>query len=148
MTDRSGRRGDPGVPEAVSRALGALLGRVEPTRVDRVWVFPPLVSGRNERGLVAMSRLEDGTDDRRALWTASYSAALSGAGLEFDVDVREEGEASAEHLMRVISGVVRRSGDDLGDPRKFAVDGDPSALERLVDEVGTPAETEDGAAAV
>jgi hypothetical protein len=105
--------------------------------VDRVWVFPPLVRGRKEWGLVAVSRL---TDDpaRRELVTGRYSAELTGGGVVFHPEVASEGEAPPERLPRIMDGVVRRSGLHLGLPREIEIGGDPHRFERLLLAYGLP----------
>ena len=47
------RRGTPSpAPEAMGRFLTQLGERIGVERIDRVWVFPSLVRGRREWGLV------------------------------------------------------------------------------------------------
>ena len=40
----------PGVPEALPRTLEAVGQRLGHGAIDRLWVFPPLIQGRKERG--------------------------------------------------------------------------------------------------
>jgi hypothetical protein len=113
--------------------------------VDRVWIFPPLVRGRREWGLVAVScftRRDDSSptsgsfdEDRRRLYTASYSAERTGTGLVITPVLAEEGVAPLDRLPRVMDGVVRRSGDARGDPREVAIVGDVETFEELVTEL-------------
>jgi hypothetical protein len=44
-----------GVPEAVGMTLRMLERELGADAMDRLWIFPPLVRGRRERGLVAVS---------------------------------------------------------------------------------------------
>jgi hypothetical protein len=119
------------VPEASGRLLALLGAQLGVALVDRVWVFPPLVRGRKEWGLVAVSRL---TDDpgRRELVTGRYSAELTGGGVVFRPEVSSEGEAPPERLPRIMDGVVRRSGLHLGLPREVEIGGDSNRFESLV----------------
>lgn len=123
----------PGVPEALPRTLdrvGELLG---PDRLDSLWIFPPLVKGRREWGLVvATCFAPDG--ERRVLHTARYSAERTGRGLELDTEINVQGEAPPDRFPRVVDGVVRRSGIELGDPREVSIDGDASSFQELMDE--------------
>lgn len=124
-----GRKKDgegPGVPEAVPRTAQQLMARLGVEMVDRVWVFPPLVRGRWESGLLAASRrIENSPDDeRRLLVTAPYVAERTGKGLAIDWTLVEQGEAPADRFPRMMNGVVRRAGDDFGDPREVEVQGD------------------------
>ena len=118
---------DSPVPEALGRVLGLIWERLGPKKVDRVWIFPPLVKGRREFGLVAVSGF---TADpaQRILFTARYSAELTGKGMDFDSEIKAEGSAPPDRLPRVMDGVVRRSDLQLADPREVAIQGDAEAL--------------------
>src|SRR6185503_4397282 len=61
----------PGVPEALPRTLAMVVDRLGAERIDRLWIFPPLIRGRREWGLVAASAYADG-GERRLLHTAPY----------------------------------------------------------------------------
>lgn len=118
-----GGRGDPGVPDALSRA-GRLLGeRVTAERIDRLWVFPPSRLGRVERGLLVASLLLADDPDRRLLVTLRYTAEETGKGISFVPLLQEEGVAPPDRLPRIITGVVRRSGMDAGDPTELLIEG-------------------------
>lgn len=121
------------MPEALPRAVREIGSRLGAGRLDRIWLFPPLKRGRRERGLVAASTFDAAGGGRR-LFSAPYAAERSGGALYFGVSVKEEGEAPAERLPRIMRGVVHRSGDDLGDPREVEVGGDPARFEELVGE--------------
>jgi hypothetical protein len=132
---------DPGVPEALPRVLRLVGDRLDPVRIQRIWIFPPLVRGRREWGLVAASTRLGGTgekvgegDVQRRLHTASYAAERTGKGLYLDVSLEAQGEAPSDRLPRVMEGVVRRSGDELGDPREVAIDGAPDRFRELMDD--------------
>jgi len=135
----SPRGEDPGVPAALPRGITALLAEVPPTRIDRVWIFPPLRKGRREHGLVVVSlyigedREEEG---RRLITTLAYRAEESGKGIQFEPRVREEGEAPADRIPRVISGVVRRAQTGPGDPKMLDAGGDLPRLVRALSEEG------------
>jgi hypothetical protein len=135
----------PGVPEALPGTFRALARRLEVETVDRVWIFPPLVRGRREWGLVAVSCFTPRDDsapgsaaidqDRRRLFTASYSAERTGTGLVVTPVLSEEGAAPLDRLPRVMDGVVRRSGDARGDPREVTIGGDVERFAQLVAEL-------------
>ena len=127
----------PGVPEALPRTLAFVRDRLGPERVDQLWIFPPLVRGRRERGLVVAACYANGTDDdgdRRAVHTVTYAAERSGLKLEFDPLITEEGLTPTDRLPRVISGVLRRSALDLGEPRDVELGGEPAAFDALLAE--------------
>ncbi len=124
--------GDPGVPEAIPRTLQMMARRLGEREIDRLWVFPPLIVGRKERGLVAASCFTE--DGARRLYTALYSAERTGTSLSVENGIAEEGQAPPDRLPRVMRGVVRRSEIDLGEPRMVEIAGDPARLRALLDE--------------
>lgn len=130
---REGRDEDPGVPEALPRTLQHLRREVGVERVDRLWIFPPLKNGRRERGLVAVSLFLDEGERRRVL-TVSYLAERSGLELRVEPSMSEEGDAPPELLPRVMEGVVRRAGQEHGDPRQVEIEGELPAFQALMDE--------------
>lgn len=125
---------------ALPRTVRVLSERLGPTAIDRIWIFPPLRRGRREWGLVVASEFLEG-DERRRLHTARYVAEVTGRGLEYEVDVTEEGILPLDRFSRVLTGVARRAEEDLGDPRSVEIAGDPGALEDLLDEL-TPSDVE------
>jgi hypothetical protein len=134
-----GRKEDgdgPGVPEAVPRTAQELMDRLGVEMVDRLWIFPPRVRGRRESGLLAASRrIENSREaERRLLVTAPYVAERTGKGLTIDWTLVEQGEAPADRFPRMMAGVVRRAGDDFGDPREVQVAGDESRWRAFLEE--------------
>jgi hypothetical protein len=124
---------DPGVPEALPRTLVLARERLGAERVDRLWVFPALKRGRREWGLVAASLFLDG-EERRRIVTVAYTAERTGRSLTVDHAFHEEGDAPPELLPRVMEGVVRRAGEEYGEPREVEIGGDPLRFGALVDE--------------
>ena len=114
--------------------LGERLGAES---VDRVWIFPPRVRGRKEWGLIAASRFHPDEEGRRLLFTAPYTAERTGQGPVVESALKEEGEAPPDRFPRVMAGVVRRSGEELGEPREVEIGGDPRRLQELIEELGT-----------
>lgn len=130
-----GAPSDSPVPDAVGRVLEGIRDRVGAEKVDRVWIFPPLIRGRKEWGLVAVSGL---TPDplKRTLYTARYSAELTATGTSLEFGITVEGEAPPDRLPRVMDGVARRSDLQLGEAREIEIGGDPGKLLVLVKERG------------
>ena len=121
----------PGVPEALPRTLAMVVDRLGAERIDRLWIFPPLIRGRKEWGLVAASVFTEDAE-RRLLHTAPYVAERTGQGLALSHDVHEQGEAPPDRLPRVMSGVVHRSPEELGEPREVVVEGNPEPIAELM----------------
>ncbi|MSR22597.1 MAG: hypothetical protein EXR92_03485 [Gemmatimonadetes bacterium] len=121
-----------GVPRALAEAVRRMGEEVGLSRLDVLWLFPPLARGRSESGVVAAGCFVEG--HRRLLVTLSYRAQESGTGVSFYPLFQEEGEAPEDRLPRVMEGVVRRF-DSLGSPRAIGLGGDPAAFEALVDEL-------------
>ena len=128
MSDR-----DPGVPEALPRALNELTERVHPDALHRVWIFPPLRTGRRETGLIAAGCFVEG--EGRLLVTLAYRAEEAGDGVRFEASFHEEGEAPEDRIPAIMSGVVRRLAEQPGDPRAVLLDGDSERLRTLVEEL-------------
>ena len=122
----------PGVPEAIPRTLQLVARSLGAGEIDRLWLFPPLIRGRREWGLVAASCFADG--GARRLYTAQYSAERSGTSLTVDAGIAEEGQAPPDRLPQVMIGVVRRSQVDLGEPRTVEISGDADKFQELMSE--------------
>ena len=135
MKDRqgTGMYPDSPVPEAMGKLLALLGERIGEDAVDRVWIFPPLVKGRKEWGLVAVSCLVH-DPLRRSLVTGRYHAELTGQGMTFEPQILTEGSAPPERLPVVMDGVVRRSELQLGIPRVVDVGGNPQRFQAMLEE--------------
>ena len=128
---------ETGVPEALSATLRMLAERLGAESLDRVWIFPPRVRGRKEWGLVAASRYHPDASERRLLFTAPYTAERTGQGPVVESSLHEEGEAPPDRFPRVMNGVARRSGEELGEPREVEIGGDPERLQHLIEELAS-----------
>jgi len=126
---------DSPVPDAMGRLLALLGKQVGLGGVDRIWIFPPLIKGRKEWGLVAVSCL---TEDpgQRSLFTGSYVAEITGTGVLFVPQIVSEGSAPPDRLPAVMDGVVRRSGLRLSFPREVEIGGDAVRFRRILVEYG------------
>ncbi|MFH1765626.1 MAG: hypothetical protein ABIF09_15670 [Gemmatimonadota bacterium] len=123
------------VPEALGRLLALLEKRVSADAMDRVWIFPPLVRGRKEWGLVAVSCLTE-DPSQRTLVTGRYAAEMTGKGVLFQPEFMSEGSAPPDRLPHVMDGVVRRSDLQLGVPRVTEIGGDAEKYWDLLVEYG------------
>lgn len=132
-TERKKRSVDPGVPEALPRVLIRLRARLGVEAVDRLWIFPPVRKGRRERGLIAVSTFQEG-EERRGMITVAYSAEHTGKGVTVDPSFTQEGEAPPDRFPGVMRGVVRRSGEEKGEPREVEIGGSAERFEALLEE--------------
>ncbi len=123
---------DPGVPEALPRSLLTLRERLGAERIDKLWIFPPLVRGRRERGLLVASAFTE--TDQRLLHTVTYQAERTGRALTVEAEIFEEGVSPSERVPRVIQGVVARSTLQLGDAREVEIDGSAAQFAELLAE--------------
>ena len=141
MIQNAPKKDGPGVPEALPQSLETLRDRLGAERVDRLWLFPPIIRGRTERGLVVAScfpeadEASDADADRRLLHTLTYNAERTGKALTIDAELFEEGMTPEDRVSRVIRGVVRRSEVELGDPRDVELGGDAETFSALIEEL-------------
>lgn len=126
------RDSGPGVPEALPRTLQVLARALGPAEIDCLWIFPPLVKGRKEWGLVSISCFGEG--GARRVMTARYSAERTGKGLDVETELSEEGSAPPDRLPRVMAGVSFRSDLGLGEARVVEIGGKLEAFEELMAE--------------
>jgi len=131
--ERPDRRDEgPGVPEALPRTLQALARTLGIPEIDCLWLFPPLIKGRKEWGLVSVSCFADG--GARHVLTARYAAERTGKGLTIDMGLSEEGSAPPDRLPRVMTGVSARSDLGLGEARVVEIGGREEDFQELLDE--------------
>lgn len=126
---------DPGVPQALPRTLIRLRDRLGTESVDRLWIFPPVKTGRRESGLIAVSAFhEHEGEERRSMVTVSYQAEHTGQGVTVEPSFTWEGEAPPDRFPRVMRGVVLRGGEEKGEPRLVEIEGSPERFEELIEE--------------
>lgn len=125
---------DPGVPEALGRAVAELVERVGPGALDVLWIFPPLRKGRRERGVLAAGCGPG--PERQTLVTLAWTAEETGKGVAFEVRFAEEGEAPPDRLPRIMEGVVRRAREVPGTPERVELSGEPDRVRSLLRGLG------------
>lgn len=132
-------RPDPAT-EALRELLARLADRIPPGQIDRLWLFPIRTVGSRESGLVVVSTLSptDAGGPRRVL-TVRYEIRRTREGVTAAETLAEQGTAPAEHVDRVIAGVIRRLGDDAGQPVPHHIAGDPDRWSELILSLGAAA---------
>ena len=118
------------MPEALPRTIREAGRRLGVGTIDRIWVFPPLIEGRREWGLVAAGCYTEG--ESRRIVTAPYHARRTGKGLFLEWNFREQGIATADRIGRVMDGASRRAPSPLGAPRLVEIGGDEAAFAALM----------------
>lgn len=124
---------DPGVPEALPRALIRLREELGVDRIDRLWIFPPVRRGRREQGLIAVSTFQ-GDEERRGMLTLSYRAEHTGKGVTVEPTLTDQGEAPPDRFPPVMRGAVRRAGEDAREAREVEISASPEKFEALMEE--------------
>ena len=66
--------------------------------------------------------------------TVAYNAEHAGKGVTVEPTFTMEGEAPADRFPPVMQGVVRRAGEESGEPRDVEIDGSPARFEELMEE--------------
>jgi hypothetical protein len=127
------RSADPGVPEALPRTLIRLRDYLGVDNIDRLWLFPPVRKGRREQGLIVVSLFQEG-QERREVVTVAYTAEHTGKGVTVEPTFASVGEAPPDVFPPVMLGVVRRSGDESGEPREVVIEASPTTFEGLLGE--------------
>ena len=123
--------------EALVQLLRELPARIPPEEIDQLWLFPPREMGGRESGLVVLALFSTGapSPDHRKVLTLGYEAERVGASLRRTDSLQERGYAPAELVPGLISGVLRRLGDETEDPITSRVGGDPVRWHELVHEL-------------
>jgi hypothetical protein len=124
---------DAGAPHAL---LQRVAEHVPPTLVDYIYVFPPRRVATGESTVVVVSAFDH--DHRRRVITARFTVARDRRGAATVVpSFAEHGSAPDDAVPRIVLGVLRRLGEDIGaEPREVHVAGEQSRWDDLVIELG------------
>jgi hypothetical protein len=66
--------------------------------------------------------------------TVAYSAEKTGAGVTVEPVFTQEGEAEPDRFPGVMRGVVRRGGEEKGEPREVEIGASAEKFEELMEE--------------
>ena len=129
-------------------ALPALLQRMEAQlpadALDALWIFPTRRTSSVESTVVVVACREPDAE-RRRVYTAHFTVQRDKKGKPTVQErLQEHATAPAEALSRVVSGVVRRLGDEAAQPpRHERIEGDPDRFDALIRDLGgSPARRE------
>jgi hypothetical protein len=64
----------------------------------------------------------------------AYQAEHTGRGITVDSTFTMEGAATPDRFPRMMQGVVRRGGEEKGEPREVEIGGSPERFEELLEE--------------
>ena len=124
-------------------ALHALLQRLSaelPVReIDQLWLFPTRRAGGIESTVVVAAAFDADDADRRTVITAHFTVTRDKKGRAQVSDrMLEHGVAPDSAVPRVVEGVLRRLGDEVGKeaPRHVELGGDADAWWSLIEELG------------
>lgn len=125
---------EPARPDPLRHILEQLPQRIPVEQIDRLWIFPVRTLGVRESGLVVLSTLPGGEDDgpRRVL-TLRYEIDTRKKDATPSAELAEQGSAPADLIQRVIEGVIRRLGDEAGEPVLREIAGDAERWAAMLD---------------
>jgi hypothetical protein len=122
-------------------ALHALVQRVlehAPLQlVDYLWIFPSRRIAAGE-SVVVVAALRDVEPGRRRVLTAHFTVSRDRRGSPtVNVSFDEHGSAPTDAVPRIVQGVLRRLGEEVGaEPREERIDGDPDRWNALIVDLG------------
>ena len=123
-------------------ALHALLERVAERiprqRIDGLWIFPTRMAAGAESTVIVVAAFDD-DPDRRTVATAHFRVTRDKRGkASVALTLQEHGSAPVGATQRVVDGVLRRLGDEVGKeaPRQVEIGGDAEAWWTLYGEMG------------
>jgi hypothetical protein len=122
-------------------ALPALLQRMEAQlpadALDALWIFPTRRTSSVE-STVVVAACREADAERRRVYTAHFTVLRDKKGKPTVQErLQEHATAPADALARVVSGVVRRLGDEAAQPpRHERIEGDPDRFDALIRELG------------
>lgn len=124
-----------GLPDAPLFALLRTLAReISPSRIDRVWIFPPRRIEVGETAVVVVAAFPEVDTDRRRVFAANYTA-LDDVD-EHRLAVDEYGTAPTERVGRLVEEVVERIREGpTGAPRSFRIGGDERRWDETMHEL-------------
>lgn len=132
-------------------ALHALLARVAervpPRLMDALWIFPTRMAAGAESTVIVVASFDETDPERRTIATAHFRVTRDKRGkATVAFTMQEHGSAPVGATQRVVDGVLRRLGDEVGKeaPRHVELDGAESTWhELIVDSGGEAAPDED-----
>ena len=131
-------------------ALHALLARVAervpPSLMDALWIFPTRMAAGAESTVIVVASFDETDPERRTIATAHFRVTRDKRGkATVAFTMQEHGSAPVGATQRVVDGVLRRLGDEVGKeaPRHVELDGAESAWRELIVESGGEAGDEE-----
>lgn len=123
---------------ALHALLDRIVERVPRERIDVLWIFPPRLAGGIESTVMVIAGFDDDAD-RRTVATAHFRVTRDRRGrASVDLQMQEHGSAPLGATQRVVDGVLRRLGDEVGreTPRRTEIAGSAAAWWELYADIG------------
>jgi len=123
---------------ALHALLDRIVERVPRERIDVLWIFPTRLAGGIESTVIVIAGFDDDAD-RRTVATAHFRVTRDRRGrASVDLQMQEHGSAPLGATQRVVDGVLRRLGDEVGreTPRRTEIAGIAEAWWELYADIG------------
>lgn len=123
---------------ALHALLDRVVERVPRERIDVLWIFPPRLAGSVESTVIVIAGFGDDAE-RRTVATAHFRVTRDRRGrASVDLHMQEHGSAPLGATQRVVDGVLRRLGDEVGreTPRRTEIGGNAVAWWELYAAMG------------
>ncbi|MEX0906728.1 MAG: hypothetical protein WD054_00250 [Gemmatimonadota bacterium] len=125
---------------ALHALVARVLEQVPLDLIDYLWIFPSRKIAIGESIVVVIGAFDDDELRRRVL-TAHFTVARNRKGAaQVNVRFDEHGSAPAAAVPRIVSGVLRRMGEDAdAEPREESIGGDRERWNAVILALGGPA---------
>jgi hypothetical protein len=124
---------------ALHALLERITERVARERIDGLWIFPARMAAGAESTVIVVAAFDAEDPERRTIATAHFRVTRDKRGkATVGFTMQEHGSAPVGATQRVVDGVLRRLGDEVGReaPRYVELGGDAQAWQALISEVG------------
>ena len=124
-------------PGALHALVARILEQVPLPAIDYLWIFPARKIAIGDSIVIVVAAFDD-DEHRRRVITAHFTVSRNRKGAaQVNVRFDEHGSAPGPAVPRIVSGVLRRMGEDAdAEPREEAIGGDPQRWQSLILDLG------------